>query len=387
MPHITAHSMISSLGSDAAIACAAARAGLLRAAPIDGPLFTFDVTGEAEPMIGHEVPLITRGFEGPARLRRLLVAGLRELRGGLAAGEPAQAVALYLSWPDPERLASGLDLVPDEQAREVARERSASLVGTAQDPATRRDLAAFVRAAAAEAGWAGDMSIRHLSFAGHAGGAECLALACNDLVKGEVAQALVGGVDSLLDADTAAWLHNTGRLKLSGMPVGLMPGEAAAFLLLAAAPGEGAQAEVVAAGLTAEPKTLWSGATSVGQGLAGAIEQVLPATGWKEATSAWVLSDLNGEVYRANEWGHVVARLRAEWPALADTTLWLPAASFGDTGAASALVAVCTALQAQRRRHAPAAHAVVVSSSEGPARSALLLRAPASDHQGRTHGT
>ena len=70
MPAIAAHSMISALGCDVAVACAAARAGLVRAAPIPGLSFTSDVSGEAEPLIAHAVPLLTHGFRGRARLLR-----------------------------------------------------------------------------------------------------------------------------------------------------------------------------------------------------------------------------------------------------------------------------------------------------------------------------
>ena len=229
------------------------------------------------------------------------------------------------------------------------------------------------------------MFTQYLTYKGHAGGCECLALACSDLAEGRVGQALVAGVDSLLDPETIAWLHQAGRLKLSGMPVGLMPGEAAAFVLLCPE-SPLVEATVTATGDASEAKTLWSGSTSVGQGLAQALAQVAAAAGWAENQRAWVLADLNGEVYRANEWGHAVARLRADWPALENTALWLPAASFGDTGAASALMAVCSALQAQLRGYAPAERAVIVAASEGESRSVVVMQAGGTDPRSQGHG-
>lgn len=375
MALIAAHSLLSSFGCDVVTACAAARAGLSRAAPVQGFKFNSDTAGETEPLIAHAVPLLTRGFEGRSRLIRLLVGGLRELKARLPAGlDPAATMTLYLSWPDPERVAKGLDLIADDGARATARERTQDVVGDSRSPSHADALATAVRGAAAEAGWTGPVEVRHLSFAGHAGGAECLTLACDDLAKGRVENAVVGGVDSLLDADTIAWLDHADRLKLTGMPVGLMPGEAAAFVWMSSscvAP----EAMITASGLASEPKSLWSGATSVGVGLSQAIEQVAHAADWSKAEPAWALTDLNGEVYRANEWGHVVARLRASWPALGNVALWLPAASFGDTGAASALVALCMVVQAQRRKYAPARHAMIVSSSEGAHRSAVVVSA------------
>jgi 3-oxoacyl-[acyl-carrier-protein] synthase I len=378
MPVVQAHAMLCALGHDAAIACAAARAGLSRAAPVGTMSFTSDISGEAEPLIGHATPLLTSGFEGQARLHRLLDAGLRALHRQWPQGWPGlQAAALYLALPDPQRTASGLDLVADEEARTVEKERAEAAAEQTEPPQVVVDA---WRHAVARAGWPGGLpDLRQVSFAGHAGGAACLARACSDLLSGRVSTAVVGAVDSLLDPATVSWLHNTGRLKLSGMPVGLMPGEAAVFLVLNPGIDEG-ELEVVAASLAQEPKTLLAGATSVGEGLAQALSQVAERARWKSAAPAWLIGDLNGEIYRANEWGHTVARLRSDWPALEQAELWLPALHLGDTGAASALVAVCTALHAFRRGYAPAETAVVMSSSETETRAAIALRAAAGRH-------
>jgi len=218
-----------------------------------------------------------------------------------------------------------------------------------------------------------------------AGGLNCIALAQKDLDAGLVATAIVGAADSLLDEATVTWLHSTNRLKLSDMPIGLMPGEACAFLALSNA-AQDPDGEITGVGLSLEPKTLWSGATSVGEGLADALQQVAEGAAWKQSTLAWLISDQNGEAYRANEWGHALARLRGGWPALESPVVWLPAASFGDTGSASALVAVCTALQAFQRGYAPAQSAVVSSSSEADLQAALSLTSPHSHGDTGHHG-
>lgn len=385
MASISAHSMLTSLGCDAATACAAARAGLSRAGEIAGMKFTSDITGAPEPLIAHAVPLLTRGFEGGVRLQRLLFGGLSELKTQLPAGMlKAGHVGFYLSLPDPARTAHGLDLIPDDEARTVF-QALASEFGT--KPSDPRFAHVALASAAAQAGWPGEIDIRHVSFAGHAGGAHCIALAHKDLDSGHVATAIVGAADSLLDQETVAWLHSANRLKLSGMPVGLMPGEACAFLALSNAL-QGSEGQIAAVGLSLEPKTLWSGATSVGEGLAHALEQVAEVAGWKQTRSAWLVCDQNGETYRANEWGHTIARMRGAWPALENPDVWVPAASFGDTGSASTLVAVCTALHAFNRAYAPAEAAVVISSSEADSRAALVVtrtRSPL-DLQEQGHG-
>lgn len=370
MASVTAHSMVTSLGCDAATACAAARAGLSRAGKVEGMELTSEVTGEPEPLIAHAVPLLTRGFEGDVRLQRLLFGGLSELKSQLPDGALTSGrVGFYLSLPDPARAVRGLDLIPDDETRAAYAEQAGDF---GPEPSDSGFAYALLAGAAAQAGWPGEIDLRHVSLAGHAAGAQCVAWAQRDLESGRVALAIVGAADSLLDQDTLAWLCSANRLKLSGMPVGLMPGEACAFLALSA---QGAQAEgkIGGVGLTAEPKTLWSGATSVGEALAKAIEQVAEPAGWRDAAAAWLVCDHNGETYRANEWGHALVRLRAQHPALDAPQLWMPAESFGDTGSASALVGVCVALAAFERNYAPSPKAVIVSASESQMRSALVL--------------
>lgn len=370
MAAITAHSMVTSLGCDAATACAAARAGLSRAGKIEGLELTSEVTGEPEPVIAHAVPFLTRGFEGDVRLQRLLFGGLSELKAQLPDGALTSGrLGFYLSLPDPARAVRGLALISSDDSRAVYEEQATDFGTEPSDPGFAYALLA---GAAAQVGWPGEIDLRHASLAGHAGGAQCVAWAQRDLESGRVALAIVGAADSLLDQDTLAWLHSANRLKLSGMPVGLMPGEACVFLALSVA-GEKAQGEIAGVSLAPEPKTLWSGATSVGEGLVKALEQVAGSAGWKQTAFAWLICDQNGETYRANEWGHALVRLRGAWPALDNHSVWVPAEGFGDTGAASSLVAVCTALRAFERGYAPAESAVVVSSSEAELRAALIV--------------
>jgi 3-oxoacyl-[acyl-carrier-protein] synthase-1 len=88
----------------------------------------------------------------------------------------------------------------------------------------------------------------------------------------------------------------------------------------------------------------------------------------------WVISDLNGEPYRAIDWGNaLVRRIRA----LAEPVLWCPALWFGDTGAASGAVALCLAARAFERSYAPAPWSLVLSSADGPDRAAVIVTADA----------
>ncbi len=93
----------------------------------------------------------------------------------------------------------------------------------------------------------------------------------------------------------------------------------------------------------------------------------------------WLVSDHNGENYRASELGHAIVRLRADHEAFAAPLVTYPAASFGDTGAASALLAIVTVVRAFARNHALADTALVLASSDGGLRgAAAIVRSDAS---------
>lgn len=373
---ITACSLVTSLGADAATSCAAARAGLVRTQAVEGLGFVSMVDGEAAPVIVHAVPLITRGFVGRARLERLLGATLAGLHRALSgARSRGDRIAFYVSMPSPVRTLTGLELIADERARAAAAEDAQGLEG-AGDALDVLDVQAMLDRVAARAGLSDGTAVRFACAQGHAGGARCAEAALADLARREVDVAVVTGVDSLLDEATLEWLHAASRLKLDDMPVGLRPGEAGAALVLVRPDHEsaaGAGADLHHVGFADETRSLLSGATSVGIALARVLREAAAPAGWTRPDSAWLICDHNGETYRANEWGHALVRARADVAALDSPFVWLPAESFGDTGAASAIVGTCVALPAFARGYAPVSRAVVASSSEGGLRSALVV--------------
>jgi 3-oxoacyl-[acyl-carrier-protein] synthase I len=83
-----------------------------------------------------------------------------------------------------------------------------------------------------------------------------------------------------------------------------------------------------------------------------------------------VLCDLNGESYRAFEWGVVAARL-GDRGAL--ERLVHPAVCLGDIGAATFGVLTTAVAAAFRRGYAAADEAIIWTSSDGPARAAARI--------------
>jgi 3-oxoacyl-[acyl-carrier-protein] synthase I len=351
--------MVAALGTDVAMNCAAARAGIIRAGVLENYRIRSAVEGKEEPVTGHAARLLTRGFEGDVRLVRLAQGALADL----LAQTPhidwrARRVLFYFSLPDSKRSRPVDDpLRPDDQAAEF--ERASRLL---------------IRAAEL-AGWEEQPQLAAIRTSGHAGGLEAARTACEDLLAGTADTAIVLGVDSLLDARVLDWLHAHHRLKCDEAPDGLQPGEAGVAIVLAVdglRPVSGsAAASVLTVHTGREPRHLLASESARGEVLAQVVSQA-----WSESESnvAWLILDQNGEVHRAMDWGHALVRLRAWSAAFSSPAVWYPAASFGDTGAASALVGICMSVRAWDRNYAPGETALVASVSDGAARAAVALR-------------
>jgi len=204
---------------------------------------------------------------------------------------------------------------------------------------------------------------------GHAGTAAALASGMSRLARAEWEQALLVAVDSLFDPVLLSQLHETRRLKTAVQPVGLMPGEAGICVLLERAPGARrrgvvGQARLAAAVSGREALPLGAETPNTGQGLSTCILQALEQGATEAPFRGDLFSDLNGEEWRAREWGGACVRLGAR---LGTNRLHLPCKSLGDTGAASGALGVCMATFTLARGHGVCGHALVLSSSaEGP---------------------
>jgi len=366
--------LVSSLGMDIKNAVAAARAGISRATELN---YYVRAAGdnEPEPVCGHPVPFGANGFEGGARLTQLLASSLMDLGRQRPSSPRDPPSDWYLSLPDPNRVHTGFELMPDEETRADARERATEVKMTSLDI---DKVQAMARVAAVIAEWRTEPTVRFVSTAGHAGVGEALNRALDDLARGYIPRALVCGVDSLVDEAALAWLNNCKRLKSSGTPTGLQPGEAGAVFTVEPVSEccDSTPSVVTCVALDREDNPLLDGGAPTGVGLAKLMRRV-PAE-----ASLWLITDQNGEEYRAQEWGIALVRLLRSKSQFAEAELWHPAISFGDTGAAAGAIGVCLGLQAFQRGYAPRDTFTVLSCSEGPLRSCISISKNGNDYHG-----
>jgi len=345
---VTGVGMVSAVGESAEQGCASIRAQVSR---MSEHAAYAAITGD--PGWEEEMPLVVAAVPGvdpllplAERLQALALGALVPLAGAARmrrADLPRTALLLALPWPDAAVAGAGV-----ETGFPGALQRAAGLRGF---------RAVCVRSS------------------GHTAVFELLAEASALLAAGEVDACLLVAVDSYLSEDRLRPLDEAYRVKSERNVDGFVPGEAAVALLLEpldAARRRGADVVAVISGvaLGSEPRGILSDRQSTGAGLTSALREVLA----EASEPAWVLCDLNGESYRAFEWGLAVTRLPQQLGTVAGLTH--PADCLGDVGAATGGVLLAVVAAAFRRGYAPARRVFLWTANEGSVRAAARVEAP-----------
>lgn len=359
---LTGLGMASCLGN-AITACAAARAGIIRAAPLELVVGTPDQE-TPQSVTGHPCPWV-EGFTGVGRLLALLSLALEDLLA--QALLPKGLVSLLLDVPPlgerPGLQEQLLEWFDDENEADFAQY-------------LRQGLSRLTTTSGRE--W----DVRILQ-GGHAGVGGALQMAQELLSSGQREFCIVGGVDSYMDLSTLEWLYGIQRLKHANRSVGLMPGEGAGVLLVereGSARKRGARVLAKVGSLSLRDEEYWlsdEGQTPHGRALTAVIRDVIHANPRWDADINLIIHDLNGQEVRAREWGFALVQLASEFKVLAQAQQWSPALSFGDVGSASGAFALCMAVRAFARGYSRGPDILLCNSSEQGLRSAVLLKTPA----------
>jgi len=248
-------------------------------------------------------------------------------------------------------------------------------------PGLADDLEATMRRRVSEA-----FSSRFLAVAtfpvGHAAGFIAMHAACAKLLDGAFDACVLAGVDSYLEPATLAWLEETDQLHGAG-PLnnawGFIPGEGAGAVLLAtgnalARLGAEPVGRVLSVGRGFEQNRIRTETVCTGQGLTAAFREALAGLP-PDGKVTDVFCDMNGEPYRADEFGFACLRTKEAFVSASDFVA--PADCWGDASAASAALGLVLAAIAWQKRYANGPYALVWGSSESGERGAALLEFPA----------
>ena len=203
---------------------------------------------------------------------------------------------------------------------------------------------------------------------------------CEALNAGAIEVAILGGVHTDYDPDRIAALVAGDRLFRSDNLDALIPGEAAAFVVLmrpdtARRHQLRTRAEIHAAA-TAHEKARPDNDESAFQaaGLTTALRTVLAPLGQEGLRSGWMLTDLTFEVFRHFELQAATVRTQRFYcePQAVES----PAQRLGHLGAASMPLHLVLAAEGFCRGFAPHPIAVSIAGSDTGERGALLISAP-----------
>ena len=302
------------------------------------------VDRHGDPLIAAALPAMPGATSIEDRLLVHAVAAARETleTASLCVDTRAETVHLALALPEPR------PGIPDEMSRNLP----ARLQDALRPYASFESVSIFP--------------------AGHAAGVLALAWCGQQLASRPSGLCLLGGIDSYLDAESIDWLESEELLKHKTNPWGFIPGEAAAFVLIGKAGNIRVTAEpavrIESFGVATELHVRRSDNVCVGQGLSDAARLALRQ---QHRKADYVICDLNGEPYRADEFAFTTVRITQSFAA--GVVFETPSDAVGDIGAASALLFI--ALAERRPRHAPAAQNVLLTtSSEAGTRAAALVR-------------
>lgn len=214
---------------------------------------------------------------------------------------------------------------------------------------------------------------------GHAAGAMAVKAAWEAIRAGTAEFALAGGVDSYFEAETLEWLEANDQVHSTGPEnnaYGFVPGEAAAFVLLgseAAARRCSLQGaiELLTVQTARETKLIKTDSVCLGEGLTDLFHALGAGLSSGEQVDH-VYCDMNGEPYRADEFGF--ATIRAGQLFKDPSAFTTPADCWGDVGAASGPLFLLLAEAATRKGYAPGPVLAAFTSAESGERCGFVAR-------------
>jgi len=192
------------------------------------------------------------------------------------------------------------------------------------------------------------------------------------LLAGEVDACVVGGVDSLINDSDVKRLRSAGRMLEPGSPQGLIPGEGAAFLMVALEHRfRAAIARIVGMASALEVDSVLVQRCSQGRAFMSALTSAMQESSMPESSISLRVSSVNGEHYAV--WESMFYATRFYRTRRDRLPIWYPASSVGDIGAASGTLAIILAALAIAGGNAPGPYAMCESSSETGLRAACII--------------
>lgn len=201
----------------------------------------------------------------------------------------------------------------------------------------------------------------------HTGIVHAVSLAEELFENGDVKRVIVIAADSLVDPDSLEWFAEKNRLKTDANPVGLIPGEAAAVLML-----EPNGQTILSDMLTISRSCIHAvdGVDESGNErlcLAQTVSQLLG----DDSFDGSLYMDMNGEAWRSMAYG--IARSAIPEHQWVDHDFITPARCLGDTGAAGGAVSLCLMMHSVLRQYNDSFRFMLLASNDRNESAGLLI--------------
>lgn len=335
-------------------ACAAYRAGLNRFAAHEHMQLMFAGDEEPSPVTVAAAPALN-GYAGTGRTIKMFQRAYGDLLENLKHPVPGQ-VAVLIALPDPYDREIDIEVAPDTPREQYLRTYLDSFV-----PNLLHRLNPVLNQAPLQSVF-GD----RLAFA------RILQKAKEILASGETDHCLLMIADSLLGAEDLELQLECNMLKTADNPVGYIPGEGAAIILVSAAGARGGVPMSVQIAMDRTTFDMNDASAEVeswsGKKLFALYEQLLPEN---LRYHPELILDLNGQESRAMEYGILQVLLKGRYPKLPPPMEQIPALGFGEVGAMMGALALVTLVASVERQYARQCN-FLISLSEDSGRRAVI---------------
>lgn len=370
---ITELEMVSALGLDVKSSCAGARAGLVKLSPIKVINSVGNELLGNDPLNGHIIPCgISHGFVGPAKA--LIIGGyaLNGLINKINSDDlDLERTGIILNLSD--------GFLIDAYAISDSEDGTDSIRPFFSEK-REQEYGEFIKQLLDGVGLEIPPSNQKLLFGGRSGLAHALKNAVTSIQNGHFEKCIIGGIDSCIEPQFLAAAAQMTLLKTSTNPNGFIPGEGAGFIILEKISEEKIQGEEskaiigsVAVQFESENANRLSDDSPVLTALTETINTVMAHALTSGQKIGLIIGDLNGDEYKAMEWGYASIRLENKYN-LGSLPLWLPAINFGETGAAAGVFAICMCIKGFQRGYSSSEKGTLIFlSGDNGEKAALTL--------------
>lgn len=203
-----------------------------------------------------------------------------------------------------------------------------------------------------------------------------LDMAITALETNQLDACIVGGIDSFIEPATLEWGIESNKFRMEGNSSGFFPGEGASFILLHKQ-SQSRKQQTQVRGIIGRPEfaveqqSLNNTAATRGTAITSTISKALAK--FPIVDSCILITNLNGSLEYAKELGSCLVNLKSHHAEISDSTIWHPAASFGETGCVFPGIAISIAMHAKSRNYVKNSPFLIAVLSETLERSAFLV--------------